>query len=273
MSETFFRSTTQVTDSRATPMIRAARAASGALVNLVLPPVCRLCNDPVNDGEDFCRSCELALCHSRPTMRHRCPRCAMPRPSLGSPEAADCGHCREVSWSFDRIAALWAYRDRVCEAVVAAKYPHHAALGDALGRRLAALVVEEFSDQMPDAVTFVPSYLTRRMSRGGTGTSVIASAVARRIGRPCQALLRANRPIAKQAWLDNDERKKNVQGAFSAKRRYAFSRSPEPRNRHILVVDDVLTTGATANEVAGVLRGTGVNRVSLAVVARAIRSR
>jgi ComF family protein len=186
---------------------------------------------------------------------------------------ANCGHCRQVALSFDRVAALWAYRDRVCEAVVGAKYPHRAALGDALGRRLAAVIAEDFSDQMPDAVTFVPSYLTRRMSRGGTGTSVIAAAVARQIGRPCRALLRANRPIAKQAWLDDHERKRNVQGAFSAKRRYAFSRSPEPRNRHILVIDDVLTTGATANEVAAVLLASGASRVSLAVVARAIRSR
>ncbi len=261
-----------MTDSLSASAIGAMRAASGALLDLVLPPVCLLCNHPVNDGEDFCRSCESDLSQSRPTMRHRCPRCAMPWASVRGREASDCGYCRQKALSFDGVAALWAYRDRVCEAVVGAKYPHRAALGDALGRRLAAVIEEDFSDQMPDAVTFIPAYLTRRMSRGGTGTAVIASAVARQIGRPCRALLRANRPIAKQAWLDDQERKRNVQGAFSAKRRYAFSRSPEPRNRHILVIDDVLTTGATANEVAEVLLATGANRVSLAVVARAIRS-
>jgi predicted amidophosphoribosyltransferase len=169
--------------------------------------------------------------------------------------------------------ALWSYQDRVCDAVVAAKYPKNAALADALGRRLGAALLERCGDSLPDLVTCVPSHLTRRVARGGNGTAVIATAFAQTIERPFRNLLRTTRAIAKQAWLDDQQRLKNVHGAFSVKKRYAFSRTPEPPNRHILVIDDVLTTGATANEVARVLCGSGVRRVSLAVVARAIRSR
>ena len=128
------------------------------------------------------------------------------------------------------------------------------------------------ADDWPDVVTYVPSCLTRRVARGGNGASLIASAVAHRIGRPCRSLLRTTRSIAKQAWLDDDQRQQNVQGAFALKRSYAFPRMPQPHDRHILVVDDVLTTGATANEVARVLRGGGARRVTLAVVARAVRT-
>lgn len=166
---------------------------------------------------------------------------------------------------------MWAYQDLVCDAIVAAKHARQAALADALGRRLAGLIVQRHPTELPDLITYVPSHLGRRLSRGGTGTSVIAEAVAHQIGRPCRAMLRTTRAIKKQAWLDDQERLKNVAGAFSVKKRYALPRSPEPPNRHILVVDDVLTTGATANEVARVLKISGINRVTLAVVARAIR--
>lgn len=267
-----------MTKSLSTAMLRTAEAGKLALLELVLPSVCRLCNAPVGTSDDFCRGCELALCVSQSMMQNNCPRCGMPQqaplqPPTQPPENAGCVHCRNQAFQFDRVIALWAYQDLVCEAVVAAKYPRQAALGDALGRRLAAVARSRLAADLPDLVTYVPSFLTRQVSRGGNGAAVIASAVARGIGCRCRPLLRTTRPIAKQAWLDDQQRLENVHGAFAVKRSYAFHRTPQPPNRHILIVDDVLTTGATANEVARVLRGSGVKRVSLAVVARAIRSR
>ena len=129
-----------------------------------------------------------------------------------------------------------------------------------------------FSEDLPDLVTFVPSHVTRQFTRGGNGNFAIASAVARTIGRPCRSVLRTTRRIAKQAWLDDAQRRENVRDAFLLKKGYALFRSPRIAGRHVLVVDDVLTTGATANEVAQVLRDSGARRVSLAVVARAVRS-
>ena len=111
---------------------------------------------------------------------------------------------------------------------------------------------------------------------GASGWVTIATAVATGIGRPCRQLLRITRQIEKQAWLNESERAKNVRGAFAPKKSYAFpSRSrgisgQQIAGRHILVVDDVLTTGATANEVARVLKDAGASRVTVAVVARAV---
>jgi ComF family protein len=197
---------------------------------------------------------------------------ALPAETLSRPGGIPCVHCRRCQFLFDAVAALWIYQGRVCEAVVAAKYSHQAALADALGRRLADRVEPLLGGDLPDWVTHVPSHVTRQLQRGGNGAQVLAQAVARRIQRPCGPLLRTKRRIAKQAWLGDAERVENVRDAFSLRNRYALPRTPRIAGRHILVVDDVLTTGATANEVARVLREGGARRVSLAVVARAVRS-
>lgn len=181
---------------------------------------------------------------------------------------ASCVHCRKQKFQFDGVAGLWAYHGRVSDAIVAAKYAHCAPLGDAMGRRLGARVADVFSEDLPSIVTMVPSHQLRRFQRGGIGNQAIATAVATEIRRPSKELLRANRKTEKQAWLDDFQRQKNVHGAFSLKNGYALRRLPKA---HVLVIDDVLTTGATANEAARVLRAAGVRRVSLAVVARAIR--
>ena len=185
---------------------------------------------------------------------------------------ASCVHCRKLKYQFEGVAGLWAYQGRVSDAVVAAKYAHCSPLGDALGRRLGQRVASLFSEDLPDIVTMVPSHGIRRFQRGGTGNQAIAAAVAEEIRRPLGQLLRAARRTKKQAWLDDVERRKNVRDAFSYKKSYAFSRLPELAKSHVMVVDDVLTTGATANEATRVLREAGARRVSLAIVARAIRS-
>ncbi len=288
-------------------MLQAAEAGKEALLELVLPPTCRLCNQPIASSDDFCRPCLQSLTLSEATMRAACPRCGHPRQRVASNQVAgnpngkpsaetsereenagsqavvssspsavsgrsSCPHCRQLEFCFDGVIVLWAYQGRVCEAVVAAKYAHQTPLGDALGRRLAARVQSMIADDLPDWVTYIPSHLTRQISRGGNGNQVMAAAVARAVGRPCRRRLRTTRRIDKQAWLDDAQRIENVRGAFSLRKSYASARSPELANRHILLVDDVLTTGATANEVARVLRDGGARRVSLAVIARAIRS-
>ena len=285
-------------------ILLAGTAGKEAVLELVLPPACRLCDLPVGGSDDFCRRCETALTLSEPMMQAACTRCGIPRPratnrpaqaSSGEKQAnseekqADSGenldaidsqpmrfkpciHCQGSSFEFDGVATLWSYQDRVCEAVVAAKYAHQTPLGDALGRRLGGRVEAIFAGDLPDFVTFVPSHVTRQFIRGGNGNVAIANAVASTIGRPCRKLMRTTRRIDKQAWLDDAQRLENVRDAFSLKNSYALFRSPRIANRHILVVDDVLTTGATANEVARVLRDDGARRVSLAVVARAVRS-
>jgi len=262
-------------------------AGRDAVVDLVLPPTCRFCNQPIASDQDFCIACTRALTLSEPMMRSACLRCGRPSPKISGitvpqevdqqqpADGAPCVQCRGEQFAFNAVIGLWSYQDRVCEAVVAAKYGHQSALAAALGRRLGKKLVLTLTGEMPDFVTFVPSHFTRHLQRGGNGNQAIAAGVCTELRRRvssirCRPLLKMARRVQKQAWLDNQQRRANVRGAFALKKSYAFAKTAA--DRHILLVDDVVTTGATANEVSRVLLAAGAKSVTLAVVARAIRS-
>ena len=138
----------------------------------------------------------------------------------------------------------------------------------------------------PDWVTAVPSHWLRRLHRGGGGCRIIATAVQRGLHRllteqyhaaSCRycELLRPTRRIEKQAWLGEKERISNVKGAFRVRnspatrgRRRGWS--DHLQGRTVLLIDDVITTGATSNEIARVLKAAGAQHVVVAVIARAL---
>ncbi|MFK8111070.1 MAG: ComF family protein [Rubripirellula sp.] len=205
--------------------------------------------------------------------------------------------------NFDRAAAVYRYQGVVCTAIVAAKYPRNTVLSRELSMRLAVescrrwpCLIDQTSNErgpceLPTLVTSVPSPTWRQMRRGGSGTQVLARYFARWVRQAggnvrYRSLLKTTRQISKQAWLDDQERRENVQGAFKLSpwidwirplssapgvpRGESLSKQPL-LGRDVILVDDVMTTGATANEIAGVLKAAGANRVSLAIVARAVR--
>ncbi|MCA9135639.1 MAG: ComF family protein [Planctomycetales bacterium] len=221
--------------------------------------------------------------------------------------AVGCPSCRRQRYPFDRCIALWSYDSLVRNAVVASKYGNQIALADALGRRLGARIGQVWSRQQtrelangthaesnatrpatagdiqdwsaPDFITSVPSHLWRRVQRGAGGSRVLAKSVARflRSRWPSAVhtnLMSATRQIKKQAWLGEKDRISNVQGAFRVSTgglRSGFrGRQRRPLDgKHVLLIDDVMTTGATAGENARVLKQAGACRVTVAVVARA----
>lgn len=199
-----------------------------------------------------------------------------PQPFAWTPDGAtpsQCRHCYNQNFSFEAVFPLWLYQDRVREVVLAAKHAHHTALSASLGRRLGARILEltGFSQKF-DLVTYIPSHFTRQLARGGNGNQVIAEEVGRTLGVPCRQPLKITRRISKQAWLGDQARNRNVRDAFSLKKSYAWGKLSGLEAKRILIVDDVMTTGATANEVSRVLLASGARGVCVAVVARALRS-
>jgi predicted amidophosphoribosyltransferase len=144
--------------------------------------------------------------------------------------------------------------------------PENAAVGAAGG----------LGGELPDLITPVPSHWLRRLHRGGGGCRIVAAAVHRWLRRShpgClyRDCLRVTRRIEKQAWLGEKERESNVRDAFRLAGRRRFGRRHQHLGgRTVLLVDDVMTTGATSNEVARVLKAAGAGRVVVAVVARAL---
>lgn len=178
---------------------------------------------------------------------------------------------------FSRITPLYRYQDTVTAAVVAAKYPRNSAISRELARRLAArcrIRWPELSHRpLPSTpiVTSVPSPWLRQARRGGSGTRLLGQRFATELSLPYQTLLRTTRNIAKQAWLDDDSRRQNVFDAFAFRR--SLDGPPLLLGREVILVDDVMTTGATADEVTRVLLDAGAVRVSVAVVALAMREK
>lgn len=261
-------------------------------LDVVMPPVCLLCGDD-HERSDLCLRCDQLLNHSWPPLAQACRFCGLPRPSSAalsgkqprvsssvrpSFAAAPCHSCPAEPFAFDSVVPLAVYHGPVREAVVAAKLAVNSGLAAALGVRLAHRVSEyqqwlrERGEPVPDLVTYVPTPLLRRIQRGGAGgAACIAAAVSEQLHLPLAGLLRQTRRIAKQSLLPDAQRHENVHGAFAVQRSGRWNALPTIAQRHILLVDDVLTTGSTAAEIATVLKQAGAASVHLAVIARAVR--
>ena len=127
---------------------------------------------------------------------------------------------------------------------------------------LLAKCLEDRVDR-PDLIVPVPMHWSRRLVRGVNPAEVLVEVVAARLQvRSLRFALRCRRKTRKQGTLVPSERRRNVRGAYRVSAGYVI------KGAHILVIDDVMTTGATADEVARVLSAAGAESVSLAVVAR-----
>ena len=170
----------------------------------------------------------------------------------------NCFYCQKQKFEPAAIWPLWLYEDRVRDAVLTAKQAHQTALAATLGRRLATRVLElEEAPARFDFVTYVPSHITRQLVRGGNGNQILAAEVGKTLGVPCRNPLKITRRIAKQAWLGDQARIQNVRGAFSVKK-LCRGRCGKLAGSAVLLVDDVMTTGATANEISRILLAAGV---------------
>ena len=157
-------------------------------------------------------------------------------------------------------ATLWLgdYEGRLGDAVSALKYRRGSRLGKALGRELGRTVADHgwrFA-----WVVSVPLHPTRVAERGYDQAEHLARAAARELDVPYRQALRRTRATRSQVGLDRNERQRNVQGAFEVRESVRYP---------VLLVDDVLTTGATTNACIAALRAAGCPRVYVGVVARA----
>ena len=220
------------------------------MLDLLLPQRCLVCSLP---GAQVCEGCTAAL------RRIESPLCAR----CGAPTAwpvQRCGECAGRRLAFAHAHAVLVYDDRLRQVVVAWK--------ERGLRRLAgwaAAVVRE-SLARPDVVcvAFVPGDPDRRLKRGYHAAERLATELAAEWELPLHALLTRARGSPRQRGLTQHERRRNVAGAF-----LAHGRVPA----RVALVDDVYTTGATANAAASALRKGGARNVEVVTLARTIRIR
>ncbi|MBI4409664.1 MAG: ComF family protein [Gemmatimonadetes bacterium] len=237
-----------------------------SLLDLVLAPVCLACDGVIAPGDTarlVCRGCRSRL---RPLPPPVCPRCGAPRLRTGREPEPTCGEC--VAWP----AALRAARSACLLAPPADRLVHQLkyrgwrALAEPLAERMAAVALPPDVERETGIVIPVPTTATRRRERGYNQAEVLARAYARRTRRDPRNLLQRRGAASTQTILQPAARGANVAGAF----RLARGVERDVRGAHLLLVDDVLTTGATAAECARTLVAAGARAASIVTFARAL---
>jgi len=232
-----------------------ATAARWAL-DFALPPRCAGCGIIVADVHSFCPDCWKQI---EFLGLSGCVTCGMP---LQATEQATCGVCLARPPRIARTRAAVAYDEISRGLAIRLKYARKVALARTMARYMAPLVGDA-----PDCLLIpVPLHRTRLWSRGFNQSALVARELSRRLGIPAAplALARSRRtpPLKGMSPL---QRRKTVAGAFRVRERGAIA------GKTIILVDDVLTTGSTAEACARVLKRAGAARIELVSWARVVK--
>lgn len=206
---------------------------------------------------DLCAGCEGDL----PLNDNACEHCAEPLPRNHS-RIALCGRCLQQPPVFDACVAPFRYAFPVDRMIQGLKYRRELAYGRILGQLLASHLRSR--ETRPELVIPVPLGRTRYCERGFNQARELALPVCRSLGLTLNShLLTRHRETPEQASLDRNERLKNT--------KHAFALTAPLSARHVAIVDDVVTTGSTVNEISKVLRAAGAEWIEVWAIARAER--
>ncbi|MDK9698410.1 MAG: ComF family protein [Siculibacillus sp.] len=229
------------------------------MLDLVLPPVCSCCRTPVATPHGLCPACWSRL---RPIERPYCERLGIPF-GYDIGEGALSAEAIAAPPVFDRARAAVLYEDVAREIVRGLKYHDRTELARLVGRMTARAGRELTAEA--DVIVPLPLHRRRLWTRRFNQAALIAREVARSSGVPIDLTaltrVRATRP---QVGLGEREREENVRGAF----RVDPAHRPAIAGRRVVLVDDVLTTGATASAATRALRRAGATRVDVLTFAR-----
>ena len=269
------------------PPWRALRRSTHALVYLVFPPRCTCCRaelanikpahqEPSGASTQalICTACREQLIGSKTP---RCVHCG--EPTAGQPTAAAsvaeptatelglaaaCAACHGVRLRFDTVLTLGDYRGQLRQVVLRMKRIGQESLSLAMGHLLFAERETQLAGLRADVLVPLPMHWSRRLLRGVNSPELVAAALSRRLRVPVakRALVR-RRNTRQQGSLLRGQRFANIRGAFKLGAGYDLA------GASVLLVDDVMTTGATCSEAAATLWRCGAARVAVAVVARA----
>ncbi|HWG43841.1 MAG TPA: ComF family protein [Gemmataceae bacterium] len=242
-------------------LTHAARDFLTGAQHLIYPSCCLFCGRPLPLNQaHFCAVCrEAVFTDPYPS----CPRCAG---SIGPFAVVEgrCRACRNEAFLFERGLRLGPYDGLLREVILRLKHQTGEGLAELLGECWAEHAAASFAALRIEAIVPVPLHWLRRWRRGYNQSAALCQGLSTRLRVPSYASwLRRIRNTPQQTSQTPAGRKANVRGAFAVRRGVSI------KGKAILLVDDVMTTGATVGEVARTLLASGASRVAVAVLARA----
>jgi len=237
-----------------------ARRAAAAACDFVYPRRCALTDAPLGSDGPLCAEAWREITFFSPPW---CADCGAPFPAT-APDGVACGACLAGEFAFDRGRSAFAYDSASARMVTAFKHGGRTDLAVSLARWCAAAGAEILANA--DIVVPVPLHPIRQLRRGFNQSAEIARPLARIAGLEyAPTALGRRRSTPPQQRLTREQRKRNVQGAFVVRE------AERLRGARVVLIDDVLTTGATANAAARALRKAGATSVGLVTAARVVR--
>src|SRR5687768_12539925 len=235
------------------------RAIGEAALGLLYPPHCAGCHADTAAGIYLCDDC---VKRARTIEAPFCERCSEPFDGAVTGHFT-CANCGDRRLHFDCAVSRYLSRGVVREFIHRFKYDRHFYLRHQLAEWLAAALDDaRIRARRADFLVPVPLHSARRREREFNQADELALLLHKRCGVPLLHALERTRYTTTQTRLDRHERMENLRGAFSVRQTAAVS------GRHLILVDDVLTTGSTVDECARVLRAAGAASIRVMTVAR-----
>jgi len=245
--------------------IQKLKSSLRSALDFVFPPQCGLCGaidfDSVAVNVAYCPQCVEQIC---PAAINRCKCCAA---EIGPYSTSDdgCTHCRNRILRFDSVVCLGMYESKLRQAILSAKWSFSAVKMKSLGRLLATHQHAELEALKIDRVLPIPQHWRQRVVRHFNPAWIIAMELAAHLNVPCDAhLLRKERRTRPQKRVAVSQRFDNQQDVFGVKDPHVV------KGERLLLIDDVLTTGATCSSAARLLKASGAKACHVAVLGRVL---
>lgn len=215
------------------------------------PYTCVLCQSHTNMNKDLCNTCSSKL----PWINYYCQKCGIELPEIQS----HCGMCLKQSPVYDRTVTLFRYELPISQFIIQLKFNQKLIYAKLFGQLLAAQIHKQ--GILPECILPVPLHPKRLRERGYNQSLELARTISKELSIPmdvntCQRV----RHTQSHSLISAKKRQINIKGAFELSKNLPF--------QHVALLDDVVTTGATINELSQLLRSNNVQKIDVWCVAR-----